>query len=106
MDPTLSRLWLPWLAAALLAAGGPGDDSEPDVLRVGPFSEHPDSLPPEWTPLTFPKIPRHTLYRVVLEFRNRLPAAIFRHCEGPLWVKSSHSARITDFRGLKVCLRP
>lgn len=42
-------------------------DTEPAVVEVGKFSAaQPDQgLPEGWQPLLFPKIPRHTVYRLV-----------------------------------------
>src|SRR5207249_10009327 len=41
----------------------------PPVLEVGTFSaaQEGTALPPDWKPLTFPKIGRHTIYKVVKE---------------------------------------
>lgn len=65
------------LAAAILCTGcahrpAPQADAEREVappasLVVGHFSAAPpgSEWPPEWTPLTFPSIERHTRYRLV-----------------------------------------
>ena len=40
----------------------------PPVLEVGKFSAAQEgALPPDWKPLTFPKIGRHTIYKAVKE---------------------------------------
>ena len=71
--------WLSALAASVLCAGcaqwqataaDPAPEPvEPAALVIGHFSAaSPGSgLPPDWAPLTFPSIARHTRYRLVAE---------------------------------------
>ncbi len=62
--------------ALLLALGAPGAGAQApsgspsvaplDVLRLGPPAS-PDALPPDWRPVTFRTIDRHTRYQIVPE---------------------------------------
>jgi hypothetical protein len=57
-----------WGCLVLLFASWIQAESPP-VLEVGKFSaaQEGTALPPDWKPLTFPKIGRHTIYKVVKE---------------------------------------
>ena len=77
------------IAAALLASAMAG--AAADRIEVGHFTEPvtPDALPAGWEPLTFKRVERHTLYRVVrdgegwvLEARSEAAAsALYRPLE-------------------------
>ena len=55
------------LAAAVLAAGVALAADDAGVIEVGAFSQARlgAGLPAGWQPLAFPRIERHTLYRLV-----------------------------------------
>src|SRR5690606_38863261 len=57
------------LLVAIVLAGPASSAGDESVRWVGQFSTLPagNGLPPEWHPLTFPKIPRHTHYELVQE---------------------------------------
>jgi len=59
------RPLVPLALGLALALGGVAAGPPAGSIHVGPFSLHPGALPPGWEPLEFPRIPRHTVYRVV-----------------------------------------
>jgi len=60
---------LPLLLIYFLAFPLPLDAQSQTIIEVGKFSAAPveDTLPPDWKPLTFKKIGRHTIYKLVKE---------------------------------------
>ena len=58
---------LPFLLIYFLAFPLPLDAQSQTIIEVGKFSAATlgDTLPPDWKPLTFEKIERHTIYRLV-----------------------------------------
>lgn len=60
---------LPVLLIYFLAFPLPLDAQSQTIIEVGKFSAAPveDTLPPDWKPLTFKKIERHTIYKLVKE---------------------------------------
>ena len=60
---------LPVLLIYFLTFPIPLDAQSQTIIEVGKFSAAPveDTLPPDWKPLTFKRIERHTIYKLVKE---------------------------------------
>lgn len=74
------RPTLAFVGLLLLAGAGPVPAPSPPALVVGQFSAAApgDTLPEGWTPLTFPKVPKHTIYTLVQDGTTVVVKAVSR----------------------------